>query len=261
MNPSRAGRLARACFALLPLLAPGRATAGGSDSTRGREVYDQSCAVCHGAEGDGAGEAAPRFTTKPRDFRTGVYKFRSTASGSLPTDDDLTRSIVHGLQGTAMVPQTQLSPEEVQAVIAYIKSFSPKFGERPAPKPLVLPSPVPRRDASLERGKNVYAEAGCPECHGASGRGDGPAVKSLSVPPANLTKRPLKGGSTPHDILRTIVTGLDGTPMPSYHLMLDDADFWALAYYVESLGGAPRMTEDERLGWEVEGRRPPGATD
>jgi mono/diheme cytochrome c family protein len=44
--------------------------------------------------------------------------------------------------------------------------------------------------------------------------------------------------------------------MPSYHLMLDDADFWALAYYVESLGGEPRVTEDERVGWEVEGRQP-----
>jgi cytochrome c oxidase cbb3-type subunit 2 len=252
----RAGQLARVCVALLPLLAPGNAAGGGSDLTQGREVYDRSCAVCHGADGDGAGEAAARFATKPRDFRTGVYKFRSTASGSLPTDDDLTRSIVSGLRGTAMVPQDHLSPEDVRAVVAYIKSFSPKFAGNPAPKPLALPVQVPREDASIERGKKMYVEAGCDNCHGAEGRGDGPAVATLSVQPANLTLRPFKAGSTPRDILRTIVTGLDGTPMPSYHLMLDDADFWALAYYVESLGGEPRMTEDERVGWEVEGRQP-----
>jgi high-affinity iron transporter len=103
----------------------------------------------------------------------------------------------------------------------------------------------------------MYVEAGCANCHGAEGRGDGTSAKSLSVPPADLTLRPFKGGSTPVDILRTLVTGLDGTPMPSYHLMLDDADFWALAYYVESLGTEPRMTEDEREGWEVEERQPP----
>lgn len=257
----RAGSLARVCLALLPLLAPSSAAGGGSDLTQGREVYERSCAVCHGTDGDGAGEAAARFTTKPRDFRTGVYKFRSTASGSLPTDDDLIHSIVHGLRGTAMVPQDHLSAEEVRAVVAYIKSFCPKFAERPSPKPLALPTEVARPDASIARGKKIYGEAGCPECHGAEGRGDGPAVKTLSVPPANLTLRPLKRGSSARDVLRTIVTGLDGTPMPSYHLMLDDADFWALAYYVESLGGAPRMTEEERLGWEVEGRQPPKATD
>jgi high-affinity iron transporter len=103
----------------------------------------------------------------------------------------------------------------------------------------------------------MYVDAGCGNCHGDEGRGDGSSAKSLSMPPANLTLRPFKNGSTAKDIVRTLVTGLDGTPMPSYHLMLDDADFWALAYYVESLGGPPRMTEDEKLGWEVEKRQPP----
>jgi cytochrome c oxidase cbb3-type subunit 2 len=242
------------------LLGPAGALAGESEVAKGREVYTQSCAICHGADGDGAGEAAARFATKPRDFRKGAYEFRSTGSGSLPTDDDLIRSIVRGLPGTAMVPQDHLSADEVRAVVAYIKSLSAKFAERPAPKPLVLPAEVPLADAPIERGKEMYVEAGCGTCHGDEGRGDGSSAKSLSMPPANLTLRPFKNGSTAKDILRTLVTGLDGTPMPSYHLMLDDADFWALAYYVESLGGPPRMTEDEKLGWEVEKRRPPEKT-
>jgi cytochrome c oxidase cbb3-type subunit 2 len=241
---------------LAALLVPIEAAGGGSDPARGRAIYEQSCAVCHGADGDGAGEAAPRFAAKPRDFRKGVYKFRSTSSGSPPTDDDLTRSIVRGLPGTAMVPQNHLTADQVRAVVAYIKSLSPKFAERPAPKPLALPKEVPREEAPLERGKKAYVDAGCGNCHGDKGRGDGSSAKTLSVPAADLTLRPLKGGSTPRDILRTIITGIDGTPMPSYHLMLDDADFWALAYYVESLGGKPRVTEDERVGWEVEGRQP-----
>jgi mono/diheme cytochrome c family protein len=74
--------------------------------------------------------------------------------------------------------------------------------------------------------------------------------------PANLTRRPLKGGSSAADILRSIVTGLDGTPMPSYHLLFDDADMWALAEYVASLGGPEVMTAEEQLGWEIERRDP-----
>jgi hypothetical protein len=39
--------------------------------------------------------------------------------------------------------------------------------------------------------------------------------------------------------------------MPSYHLILDDDELWDLAYYVDSLGTPPIVTEDERAGWHV----------
>jgi len=53
------------------------------------------------------------------------------------------------------------------------------------------------------------------------------------------------------EIVRTLLTGLDGTPMPSYHLVLDDDELWDLAYYVASLGGPPEVMLDEREGWHV----------
>ena len=62
-------------------------------SSLGQEIYQVNCAVCHGVEGDGNGPAASMFLIRPRDFRTGIYKFRSTPSGSLPTDDDLLRTV------------------------------------------------------------------------------------------------------------------------------------------------------------------------
>ena len=40
---------------------------------------------------------------------------------------------------------------------------------------------------SAEFGKNGYVRS-CANCHGAAGKGDGPAAKSLKVPPADLTK-------------------------------------------------------------------------
>src|SRR5262245_16074322 len=61
-------------------------------SSQGRTVYEANCAICHGERGDGHGHAAQHFATPPRDFLAGRYKIRSTASGQLPTDNDLRRS-------------------------------------------------------------------------------------------------------------------------------------------------------------------------
>ena len=68
----------------------------------GQEVFVDHCAGCHGARGDGAGRAATFLSPLPRDFTAGVFKFRSTPSGSLPTDGDLFRTITRGVRWTAM---------------------------------------------------------------------------------------------------------------------------------------------------------------
>jgi mono/diheme cytochrome c family protein len=222
------------------------------DLDLGREVYGDNCAICHGLKGDGKGEAAWHFATPPRDFTKGKYKLRSTDTGQLPTDADLARSVTKGLPGTAMVPQDRLAEEEVRAVVAYIKRFSSKFETSRSPKPIPIPPQPPRTSEAIARGRRVYVKGGCVECHGSEARGDGPSAPDLSVKPTDLTRRPLKSGPTPCDIFRSILTGLDGTPMPAYFLTLGNEEIWDLAYYVDSLGGPPQVTEDERMGWHVE---------
>src|SRR5580692_6554172 len=69
---------------------------------RGAEVYQRYCITCHGDRGDGAGEFAPYTVPKPRDFRQGTFKWRSTPSGSLPLLSDLERTIREGVYWTAM---------------------------------------------------------------------------------------------------------------------------------------------------------------
>jgi|SRR5262245_4621061 len=221
------------------------------DLAAGRRVFDDNCAVCHGASGDGRGHAAHHFATAPRDLTSGRYKIRSTASGQPPTDTDLKRSIVTGLPGTGMVAQNHLSEAELNAVVAYIKSLSPKFAAIPNPVALVVAPAPPKTADAVARGRKVYDKAECYECHGRQARGDGPSAKDLKIKPSDLTRRPFKSGPATEDIVRSILTGLDGTPMPSYHLILDDAELWDLSYYVESLGGAPEVTADERAGWHV----------
>ena len=71
----------------------------GTDEQRaaGKLIYDEKCSQCHGMDGDGRGEGALFFRPEPRDFTSGIFKFRSSASGELPTDEDLRRSIRDGM--------------------------------------------------------------------------------------------------------------------------------------------------------------------
>ncbi|NDA68925.1 MAG: cytochrome c, partial [Verrucomicrobia bacterium] len=93
----------------------------------GRDVFQRNCIVCHGERGDGNGEMAKDLPIKPRSFREGWFKFRSTPYDKLPTDDDLRRTIKGGLSGTAMGAFNTLRAEELDAVIAYVKSFSRRW--------------------------------------------------------------------------------------------------------------------------------------
>ena len=79
-----------------------------------------------------------------------------------------------------MGPQDHLSQDEVQAVVVYIKNFSPKFASRRFPESLPIPPSPPSTAEAIDRGRRIYRKAGCDECHGSEGRGDGPSARDLS---------------------------------------------------------------------------------
>ena len=73
-----------------------------SAQTAGKTIYEERCTQCHGVDGRGNGAAAPALMPRPRDFAAAQYKLRTTETGSLPTDDDLIRTITYGVPGTSM---------------------------------------------------------------------------------------------------------------------------------------------------------------
>jgi cytochrome c oxidase cbb3-type subunit 2 len=223
--------------------------------SQGKLVYERYCIGCHGTLGDGNGPAARFLIVKPRDFTKGIFKFRSTPSGSLPTDEDLYRIISRGVYGTSM-PEWSLLPERDRlAVVQYIKGFYPQWQQQGAGTPIYIPEP-PATFGSPEavaRGQQLYALLECSACHGESGRGDGPSAATLDADawgnkqrPFNFTKGRLHGGPTVKDIYRTFMTGVSGTAMPSYADIfgepdgenIKEGDAWNLVSYIVSLRAA-----------------------
>ncbi|MDY7231350.1 c-type cytochrome [Hyalangium rubrum] len=138
---------------------------------RGRDVYTYYCISCHGERGDGQGPTAVGMRPPPRSFRQGLFKFGDVAVGELPTDEALKRTLRRGLHGTPMLAW-DVPAADVEAVVQYLKTFSPRWREEAPGKPLeVSPDPWKGREAeAVERGQAVYhvagvGYAGCSGCH------------------------------------------------------------------------------------------------
>src|SRR5581483_3060281 len=87
-------------------------------------------------------------------------------------------------------------------------------------------SPVPLTVPSIAQGTRIYAE-NCVACHGAEGRGDGEAARTLTVAPADLTAEHIFGHPD-GDLFWWIRHGMDGGIMPGFAPSIDDRATWDL---------------------------------
>ena len=232
----------------------------------GKKVYFKRCVWCHGVEGGGDGPAADRLFTRPRNFIQGTFKIRWTDSGELPLEDDLIRTVKNGLPGSAM-PSWQgiISDDEIVAVVNFVKtlvqdrSFDDAedeevnyqdFGQNPWNTVGPYHLGVPQED--IDAGKEIFIKNKCFECHGGEGRGDGnPTMKDdwgFPIVAADWQQCWNFRGSRrqhfdPFNVVRTVSTGLNGTPMPNFKDQITIEDRWKLAAFVNSL--CPRKKIDK----------------
>jgi len=212
----------------------------------GKKLYLKYCSQCHSEKGDGEGYAAPHLRPRPRDFTTGKFKVRTTPNGALPSHQDLVNIIRRGMPYTSMPAWPTLSDQEVSDLAYFIKTFSPDFSNpENVPQPVPLPSAPTATKESIELGKKLYEESGCVKCHGTLGRGDGPSAPTLMddwghpIRAADLAQNwTFRGGSSREDIFRTMSTGLNGTPMPSFLEALQPEQRWAITDFIVSLSGS-----------------------
>jgi len=226
-------------------------------AARGREVYAESCSICHGTEGRGDGSAAYLLQPRPRDFISDGFRFVSTTHG--PTDEDLFRTITRGMPGSAMPPWEHLASDDRWAVVAEIRRLvsdglladelargtereeaeqyvakSTKPGE-----PIVVPPEPPATPETIERGRMLYLQA-CAPCHDADGRGrlrrDLKDGKGFPIFARDLTRGVFKSSAEPRQIALRMLAGIPRTPMPSYaDLAKTPGDLWAIVHFVRSL--------------------------
>jgi putative heme-binding domain-containing protein len=113
-----------------------------ADIAYGSRLYDAQCTTCHGANGDGVGGV---------DLKSG--RFRNAV-----TDQDLTRVITTGIQGTGM-QAFKFDPSEITGIIAYLRNMT-SFDR----------GSVKAGDAGRGRAV-VEGKGGCLRCHRVEAQG------------------------------------------------------------------------------------------
>ncbi len=235
-------------------------------SERARSDYRRYCAGCHGDLGDGNGENAIWLDPKPRDFTIATFKCRSTPTGTLPTDQDLFNTIARGLTNSNMPPWNTFTRQQRADLVAYIKTFSPRWEKEKAGEPIAIPPEPPVTIESIAHGKALFTKLECWKCHGPQGKGDGPSAATLTdskdqpIRPYNFAAGSddsrFKCGSTNQDIYRIFMTGVDGTPMPSFADTIQPNDAWDLVHFLRTLQ-VNRHSKENNLLKAAGGKIPP----
>lgn len=217
----------------------------------GKQLYFRYCWGCHGFRGNGSGENwmptgsypdSPYLNIQPRDFVTATFKCRSTPTGTLPTDQDLYNSLVRGLINSNMPSWVTLTDQNRADLVAYIKSFSERWKTDKAGAEINVPAEPALTVQSIQHGKELFTKLECWKCHGPEGRGDGPSASTLTdsndqpIRPYNFAAGSrFKCGTTNHDLYKIFMTGLDGTPMPSFADVIKPDEAWDLVHYLRTL--------------------------
>jgi mono/diheme cytochrome c family protein len=212
------------------------------NAEHGREHYRRYCIGCHGPLGNGEGENAQWIDPKPRDFTEGTFRCRSTPTGELPTDQDLFNTLARGFVTTNMPSWYTISDQDKVDLVAYIKIFSSKWKNAKHAAPIQIPPEPPVTVDSIKRGHDNFEKMQCFKCHGQEGHGDGPSASTLTnskdqpIRPYDFTTgERFKCGATNADIYRDFMTGLDGSPMPSFADQLKPEEAWDLVHYLRTL--------------------------
>ncbi len=224
---------------------------------RGKALFQENCTQCHGEKGDGKGITVNYSSPPPRNLTKGQYKLRSTPVGKIPTDEDMFKTLTHGMVGTTMPGWKVLSEQDRKSLVLYLKTLAQKFekfAERGREHKIVkVPEPPVFSLKSLEEGRQLFLE-NCSGCHGFEGRSDGEAsdrivsISSGDIWPRNLTKAwTFRRGAKRKELFLTLRTGLYGSAMPRFSKrLLKDDQIWSIVDYVQTLS-PPRKPKVDKL--------------
>jgi mono/diheme cytochrome c family protein len=124
-------------------------------------------------------------------------------------------------------------------VVASAGQAKPAAAAKPAltsAQAKALKNPVAADAASIEAGRATFAKY-CRACHGAEGKGDGPAAAAMKdVKPANLADAKWDHGSTDGEIFNTIHAGIGPKfAMAAFQGRIPDTQIWNVVNYTKTL--------------------------
>jgi mono/diheme cytochrome c family protein len=224
----------------------------------GKQLYYRYCWGCHGFRGDGNGEnwlptgsfLEPYLNIQPRNFTAATFKCRSTPTGTLPTDEDLYNAIKRGFVLSNMPSWITLTAQNRADLIAFIKTFSARWKNEKSGDPINVPPEPKLTIESIKHGQELFQKLECWKCHGQEGLGDGPSASTLTdsndqpIRPYNFSVGSrFKCGATNQDLYKIFMTGLDGTPMPSFADVIKPDDAWDLVHFLRTLQVAYKSPE------------------
>jgi mono/diheme cytochrome c family protein len=253
-----------------------RAYAGRTIET-GAELYSRDCAPCHGARGEGVAAVAPAIRRKDlfdgqraREVRWNgsietFLQITLRAGRPIPSRPDLYSARMPAWDSEL---GGMLSAGAIDALVAFLLNWGADAPVVNAwnivPVPTRTPTPAtPAPGLALARvcvglsapyagkqspyrlddktilaqGKQIYDDK-CAACHGASGKGDGPAAAVLNPRPANLTDKNFMQTLPVDCHFFVIAEGVRGTAMPPWK-SLGEETIWKVLVYTRSLSGVP----------------------
>ena len=134
----------------------------------GRAAYTGSCAVCHGAKGDGRGVFGPATYPDATDLTSAATKDK--------TDAELFWIVKNGLSFTGMPGFAQIyRDEDIWSIVTYLRALQ-RAGTTAIDVPPATAADLSAADPygdPTSRGAAVYYAQGCALCHGANGEAPG----------------------------------------------------------------------------------------
>ena len=213
-------------------------------SSPARRLFLLHCGACHGPDGNGDGLAARHLFPPPRNLRWESSRLVSTNNG-VPTLDDTVTVLQRGISGTSMPAYDDLNDDELRLLAEEVHRLRREGlreqlagalalqGEEvveddveesvdllTSPGDAIVVPPIgPAAPSSLARGKEVYLELGCANCHGEDGAGDAGQIwhdeRGFPVRARDLARESLKGGHDATSLYLRITAGMPGSPHPS----------------------------------------------
>ena len=84
---------------------------------RGRAIFLDKCALCHGVDADGRGVRTQGLSGRPVNFRSAQWRARASAAGVYSV-------LQQGVRGTSMPAWPTLSEDQKWDVVAYVLSVA-----------------------------------------------------------------------------------------------------------------------------------------